>query len=90
MQGPLEKMQKSASFQKAMLNKKPVEPPLEEGSVEDVGRDELQGYEEPRRTRLKVLRPHLCLQPDCVSHAKQKHKQSKHFCSHCLEKLPAT
>lgn len=54
MQSPLEKMQKSASFQKAMLNKKPVEPPVEDGSVEDVGRDELQGYEEPRRTRLKV------------------------------------
>ena len=54
MQSPLEKMQKSASFQKAMLNKKPIEPSAEDGSVEDVGRDELQGYEEPRRFRLKV------------------------------------
>lgn len=51
-------MQKSASFQKAMLNKKPSEPPLEDGSVEDVGKEELQGYEEPLRTRLKVSAHH--------------------------------
>lgn len=55
LQSPLEKMQKSASFQKAMLNKKPPEPPIDHGNVEDVGKEELQGYEEPRRTRLKVL-----------------------------------
>ena len=54
LQSPLEKMQKSASFQKAMLNKKPAEPPSEVGSVEDVGREELSGFDEPLRTRLKV------------------------------------
>ena len=54
MQSPLEKMQKSTSFQKAMLNKKAASPPAEEGRLEDVGAEDLQGYEEPRRARLKV------------------------------------
>lgn len=53
-QSPLEKMQKSASFQKAMLNKKPAELPADPGNLDDVGKEELQGYEEPRRTRIKV------------------------------------
>jgi len=47
-------MQKSASFQKAMLNKKPAQPPVDNGRLEDVGVEDLQGFEEPRRAHLKV------------------------------------
>lgn len=53
-QSPLEKMQKSASFQKAMLKPRPPETVVSDGDLETVGQEELQAYEDPLRARLKA------------------------------------
>ena len=47
-------MQKSASFQKAKMKPRLGDAQMSEERVDDVGKEELQSYEEPRRARLKV------------------------------------
>lgn len=55
VQSPLEKMQKSASFQKAMLKPRAsAESTVQEEDCDTIGAEELAGYNEPRRARLKV------------------------------------
>ena len=47
-------MQKSASFQKATLKLKHVDSTLDNENCDHVGVEELQGFEEPIRRRLKA------------------------------------
>ena len=54
LQSPLEKMQKSASFQKATLKLKHVDSAVDNENCDHVGVEELQGFEEPIRRRLKA------------------------------------
>ena len=65
LQGALEKMQKSASFQRAILkprqSKDFEDAHADSVNLDDIGKDELQNFEEPLRVRLKVWMLYLHL-----------------------------
>lgn len=61
LQGALEKMQKSASFQRAMLKPRQSRDSIENDSVDldEMGKEDLQRFEEPLKVRLKVSPPFI-------------------------------